>query len=217
MWITWGSSCTFWWVWPTSWLDPYWVPQSEWVLWTQSLPWNKREAMDVYWTAWCTHYRHSTTSWIPQGWGNREVAYCWGDIWFWCNWCQVVDPHLIPLVLEIRSCGQVPNAYHLLLSSMISSPDGLPASLLISLGEHWMVSVIIMVVWHNFCLTLSFIFAKSNSSYTFIDSTFPLILSIHVTSILSYPSFHVHHPTFFIFLQKVLIYSTISTKTKGNN
>ena len=37
-----------------------------------------------------------------------------------------------------------------------------------------------------------FYFAKSNSSQTLIDLIFPLILSIHVTFILSYPSFHDH-------------------------
>ena len=61
--------------------------------------------------------------------------------------------------------------------------------------------VIITVVSHDFHLTLSFIFAKSNSSHPLIDLIFLFILSIHMTLILSYPTFHVHYLTFLIFLQ----------------
>ena len=45
-------------------------------------------------------------------------------------------------------------------------------------------------------------FTKSNSSHPLIDLIFPLILSIHVTLILSYPSLHNHYLTFLIFLQR---------------
>ena len=57
-------------------------------------------------------------------------------------------------------------------------------------------------------------FAKSNSSYPFIDLIFLLILSIHVTLILSYPSLHVHYLTFFIFLQIHWFIIMTSDRTK---
>ena len=59
-----------------------------------------------------------------------------------------------------------------------------------------------MVVLHDFHLTLTFIFAKSNSLHTLVDLIFLLILSIHMTLILSYPSLHFHYLTFLIFLSK---------------
>ena len=48
-------------------------------------------------------------------------------------------------------------------------------------------TVIVTVVWHDFRSTL-FYFAKSNLFPTLVDLIFLLILSIHVTLILSYPS-----------------------------
>ena len=51
-----------------------------------------------------------------------------------------------------------------------------------------------------------FISAKSNSSHPLVDLIFSLILSIHMTFILSYPSFHVHYLTFLIFLPKTMVY-----------
>ena len=69
-------------------------------------------------------------------------------------------------------------------------------------------SVIVTVVWHDFCSTLYF--AKSNSSQPLIDLIFHLILSIHVTLILSYPSFHALYLTLFIFPSNVLVISMTS-------
>ena len=70
-----------------------------------------------------------------------------------------------------------------------------------------------------------FYFAKSNSPHPLVDLTFSfyliyshdiyLILSIHVTFILSYPSLHVHSPTFFIFLQRCCFIVMTSSRTKG--
>ena len=53
--------------------------------------------------------------------------------------------------------------------------------------SYWLPSVTVMVVWHDFRLTLFFYFAKSNSSYTLVDLISSLILSIHMTLILSLP------------------------------
>ena len=41
-------------------------------------------------------------------------------------------------------------------------------------------------------------FAKSNSSFTLVDLIFLLILSIHMTLILSYPSFHNPYLTLYV-------------------
>ena len=43
-----------------------------------------------------------------------------------------------------------------------------------------------------------FYFAKSNSSHPLVDLIFLLILSIHMTLILSYPSFHDHYLTLYL-------------------
>ena len=57
-------------------------------------------------------------------------------------------------------------------------------------------------------------FAKSNSSHPLVDLIFPLILSIHVTSILSYPSLHDHYLTSIILLSNALVYFMTSYKQK---
>ena len=62
---------------------------------------------------------------------------------------------------------------------------------------------------------LFFIFAKSNSSLTLVDLIFLLILSIHMTLILSYPNLHVHSHTIFIFPSKCAGYfMTFRQRTK---
>ena len=69
-------------------------------------------------------------------------------------------------------------------------------------------SVIVTVVWHDYHSTLSFNFAKSNSSSTPVDLIFLLILSIHVTLILSYPYiFTLLLTSFLIFLSNMLVIS----------
>ena len=71
-----------------------------------------------------------------------------------------------------------------------------------------------MVVLHNFRSTL-FFFAKSNSPHTLVDLIFLFILSIHVTFILSYPSFHDHDLTSVIFLSKALVILMTSYRNIG--
>ena len=80
----------------------------------------------------------------------------------------------------------------------------------------YMTFVIITVVLHDFCyhhscltrllLDSFFYFAMSNSSHPLVNLIFLLILSIHVTLVLSYPSLHVHYLTLLILLQNVLVY-----------
>ena len=61
-------------------------------------------------------------------------------------------------------------------------------------------------------------FAKSNSSPTLVDLIFLLILSIHMTLILSYPYLHIHSHTFFIFPSNALdIIYDVTTGTKEDN
>ena len=60
-------------------------------------------------------------------------------------------------------------------------------------------------------------FAKSNSSHTLVDLIFLLILSIHVTLILSHPSLHIRYPTFFIFLPNALVYYYDIITGQGND
>ena len=61
-------------------------------------------------------------------------------------------------------------------------------------------------------------FAKSNSSLTLVDLIFLLILSIHVTLILSYPyTFTIHSHMFLIFLSNVLVIIMTSKQDRGGS
>ena len=75
------------------------------------------------------------------------------------------------------------------------------------------LDVIVMVIWHDFRLTLFFI-SLSPTLHTLVDLIFLLILSIHMTLILSYPSLHIHYLTFFIFPSNALVYSMTSNRTR---
>ena len=66
----------------------------------------------------------------------------------------------------------------------------------------------VMVISHD----SFFYFAKFNSSHPLVDLIFSLILSIHMTLILSYPSLHVHYHTSLIFLPNALFYSMTSDR-----
>ena len=63
--------------------------------------------------------------------------------------------------------------------TLVLSPAKRPQSQLTRTAKYcWSFcdSVIIMVVWYDFCLTLFFIFAKSNSSHPLVDLIFLLII-----------------------------------------
>ena len=80
------------------------------------------------------------------------------------------------------------------------------------------ITVIVTVAYATIARLFSFYFAKSNSFPTLVDLIFPLILSIHVTFILSYPyifTFTLTHPLSFLQMRWLLFYDdTTGTKDR---
>ena len=76
------------------------------------------------------------------------------------------------------------------------------------------VFVIVTVIWHDFRLTLSLFSLSPTIHKHLLILSFPFILSIHVTLILSYPSLHVLYLTFFIFPSKRWLFPWHHTGTE---